>query len=701
MTLLAGAICTTVTAQNGSSETPDCNPEAHGGSYTAAADSSTVALKGITVSGTRVIHKADRQLIYPTNEQKSAATSGYALLESIGLPGLRVDGQARTITSLTGRGAVQVRINGILADAAELSSLDTDAVVRIEYTDRPGLRYGEDTGHVINIIVRRATGGYAIGADLDNTITSASGSNSLFGRINSGSNQWEAAYTLTYDGEEHGRKTLDAAYIMPDGHIYNMYVADRPARNRSLQHDFGLTFSRTDSGRYVLQAKAGAQLKRMPGRSVWRSVTIPEGSYEACRTSSDREWQPEADLYWQQDFGRHQQLTANAVFTAFITDYGYADTEGSPYGYDVTGRSWSLGGEVIYENRLRPFTVTAGAQFRHKSIDNDYTGDVCLHNRSRSQTIYTFGQISGTLWHTDYTAGFGLSHNGFRHTSADYDFILMRPKLQIARPLGRSLKLTYDFEISQQVSAIANTNDVTLRRNLMETERGNPSLRPNRVTEHTLRLVCNVPRLSAYAEVYYKRNARPNLMKYLRETDDNGQTVFTYIQTNQPGCHLLTCQMYVRWQPLQGRLAVTAYGGPFRFFNYGDEYRHFYTSFCGGTMITAWLGDLTLTAYADSGFRWMEGENRGRQAEVTVFKVQWQHGNVALGLRWSHPLQSEVRSLRSETLSRYIRKDMEMRNSCDANRLSVNLVWTLNHGRKYRDIDRTTDNRDRDAGIMR
>lgn len=689
-------------AQNSAGSLTDSLSAETPGAPAAMTDSTTTALEDVTVSGARVANRADRQIIYPTREQKASATSGYALLGSLAPAGLRVDEQARAVTSLTGRGLVQMRINGIVADAAAIAALDTEAVERIEYTDRPGVRYGEDTGYVVNFIVRRSTSGYTVGADLNNTLTpDAGGRNSLFGRANRGKDQWEAAYSFAYTDERRDRETMTAAYTLPDGLINDMSVADLPCRTGSQQHDFGLTYSHSDSGRYVLQVKAGAMTTRTPECTVWRRTTTPEGTLTSTRTTTDSQWQPTADVYWQRDMGTHQQLTANAVLTGFVTDYDYRDTEEGTYGYAVAGRSWSLSGETVYENSLRPFTVTAGLRFLHKRIDNDYTGDVSVRNRSRSQTTYVFGQIAGRIGLTEYTAGLGMSQVVFRQPSFDYDFVLLRPKVQLGRALGRRLKLTYDFETSQHVSSVAKTNGVTLRRNLMETERGNPALRPNRVTEHTLKLAADVPRLSTYIELYYKRNDRPNLMEYLRETDSDGRTTFVYTQSNQPGCHLLMCQGYVSWQPLPHRLSLTAYGGPFRFFNYGSAYRHFYTSLSGGAMVTAWLGAFTLTAYADSGFRWMEGELRGRQAGTTVVKAQWQRGNWAVALRWTQPLTSDVRSLSTETTSRYVHKETDVQSRSDANRLSLNLTYTLSKGRKYRDLGSTITNRDSDAGLMR
>lgn len=668
----------------------------------AAANDSTTVLKGVTVHGARVVQKADRTVFYPTKEQRESAASGYGLLKSLALPELKVDEHRQTISSQTMRGEVQVRINGILADASELVSLDCHAVTAVEYTDRPGVRYGEGIGHVVNIITRRAVRGYTIGTNLTNTITSAEGSNRIFARRNNGKSQWEASYGMTYSNETDDLSTHTAAYTLPDGTIYNRFAADLPGRTSTQSHDLSLAYNRADSGRYVVQAKVGGLISRQPEHTLGRQIiTTTDGTTTAFRTTKDNERRPDIDIYWQQELGKHQSVTANAVGTGFITEYSYHDTESNGYAYNIKGRSWSLNTEAIYENRLHPFTMTAGLQYRHKRIDNRYTGDADSHSRSRTQTVYMFGQLSGRMWNIAYTAGIGASFVSFSQQPYDYTYLLFRPKLQLSRQLFRHLTVSYDIELSQHTSAIANANDVTLRKNPMEMERGNPALRPTGVLEQTFRLALATQRLWTMTQVYYKRNHRPNMMEYQRENDDDGHTLFIYTQKNQPGCHLLAWMNYTQWQAVPGHLAVTVSGNIFRCFNYGDTYRHFNTSYNGSLSMTAWLGAWTLTAGMEKGFEWMEGEVKGRLEDTADIRIQWRHKSLAMSLLWSQPLRHDVRTLRKETQSRYVHKVSEIHSTSSANRLSLNIVWTLNKGRNFHDINRTMDNRDRDSGVMK
>ncbi len=658
-----------------------------------------IRLNELTVEGARVAVKADGQVIYPTDAMRSSATSGYSLLRDIALAGLRVDEPTRSVTSLDRRGDVQIRINGIIAGQDELLALDCRAVQRIEYTDRPGLRYGEGVAHVINFIVRRATGGYTLGTDLTDCLTSARGDNSIFARMNRGKSQLEASYGMGYIVNAGILGSATAHYELPDGGVRTLTETVDGSSMRRLSHRGGLTYSRVDSGRHVLQVKVAGDLTREPYHHLTSRKTYDGFGYVTEANSRNRSWSASTDVYWQLEAGRHQTLTANAVATTIATDYKYADNDGGRYEYAVDGRTWSVTGEAIYENRLKPFTVTVGLQWQTKHTDNCYTGDAAADATGTQHTAYFFAQLAGRLGPLAYTAGMGFSRVCFRRPPYSATFTMPRPKMTLSYPLGSGLRLSYDIELSQHVSGIANTNGITLRRNLMEMERGNPDLRPNRVVEQTAKLTYSDRRLTAQAVVFYKQNHRPNLAAYDRETDTHGNTFFIYTQRNQPGCDLLMTQLYANWALVPKRLSVMGYGGLFRCFNYGDNYRHFHTAFNGGCSLTAWLGPWTLAASADNGFGWMEGEHRARQRAMTDLSVSYRVGTLNLSLHWQQPFRTDVRDFHGEVESRFVRKDMSTWCRNDANRLTLTLTYTFSRGRRYHDISRTMDNKDRDAGV--
>ena len=645
-------------------------------------------LQEVTVKGSKVVQRVDGQTIYPTRQQLESSTNGYSLLSKLTLPHLRIDPVMHTITALSNLGNVQVRINGIMASKEDLLALDMKAVQHIDYIDNPGVRYGEGIAYVVNIIVKKPVSGYDIGADLTNTLTAVNGDETFYGKFNYGKSEFGVNYSLGYQNFKGTGYEEQATYELESGEKRSILRQQLDGQNKSLNHNIQLTYSLSDSN-YVFQSKLSASRDIQPHR-LWSKFDSFEDR-SSSRTSS-----PALDLYFHRDFKRHQSLTANAVATYIKTDSHAEHNEGGNYAYNVTGKTYSLWTEAVYENRLKPFTLSLGAQYGQKYINNVYSGDANADNAMRSSTLYFFGQLKGRLGKLGYMGGLGVSTRYYRQAEWNDRFLLFRPKLTVAYPLARNLRAKYDFEVSQHVSQIAFVSDVSIKQNAMETLVGNPEITPNRVTSHDLRLTYSTPRIMSELQGYWRLNANCNMEKYTRKDGHFFQT-----QTNAGNeCSFFFIQSYNRWEAIPEHLSITLYGGIYRFYNFTDNYRHTYTAFNGGASVEAYLGRWTLTAYADNGWNFMEGEHRGHQAPAWYLTASYQLKNITFSLYAQHPFCARPLTNKTEVLSRYIHKDITQHSRDFGNMLTLNITWHLSSGRKYRDIQRTMNHRDTETGIL-
>ena len=645
-------------------------------------------LQEVTVKGSKVVQRVDGQTIYPTRQQLESSTNGYSLLSKLTLPHLRIDPVMHTITALSNLGNVQVRINGIMASKEDLLALDMKAVQHIDYIDNPGVRYGEGIAYVVNIIVKKPVSGYDIGADLTNTLTAVNGDETVYGIFNYGKSEFGVNYSLDYQNFKGTGYEEQATYELESGEKRSILRQQLDGQNKSLNHNIQLTYSLSDSN-YVFQSKLSASRDIQPHR-LWSKFNNFEDR-SSSRTSS-----PALDLYFHRDFKRHQSLTANAVATYIKTDSHAEHNEGGNYAYNVTGKTYSLWTEAVYENRLKPFTLSLGAQYGQKYINNVYSGDANADNAMRSSTLYFFGQLKGRLGKLGYMGGLGVSTRYYRQAEWNDRFLLFRPKLTVAYPLARNLRAKYDFEVSQHVSQIALVSDVSIKQNAMETLVGNPEITPNRVTSHDLRLTYSTPRIMSELQGYWRLNANCNMEKYTRKDGHFFQT-----QTNVGNeCSFFFIQSYNRWEAIPEHLSITLYGGIYRFYNFTDNYRHTYTTFNGGASVEAYLGRWTLTAYADNGWNFMEGEHRGHQAPAWYLTASYQLKNITFSLYAQHPFCARPLTNKTEVLSRYIHKDITQHSRDFGNMLTLNITWHLSSGRKYRDIQRTMNHRDTETGIL-
>ena len=653
----------------------------------------SVTLDEVTVKGARTIQKVDGQWIYPSKQQIEHSANGYSLLAKLTLPHIRVDDAQNSITALTNLDTVQVRINDIIATREDLQTLDMQGIDHIEFIDNPGVRYGEDIAYIINIKVKKPVSGYVVGTQLTNTLTTVNGNESLFGKINYGHSEFALSYDLDYHNFKGAEYNEQAAYELESGDIASIHRYSLNKQSRNLSHNAQLTYSLSDSN-YVFQTKLSGSSDIKPQRSNAQMAIedMPYNDYSSSRSSS-----PSLDLYYHQDFRRHQSLTANVVGTYIKTTGNTENNEGTDYCYNTDGRTYSLWSEAIYENRLKPFTVSAGTQYGQRYNHNIYEGDVDAVNDMHTSTLYLFSQLKGRLGKLSYMGGLGTSRRYYRQGDATQDLWFFRPKFTVSYPLTNRLKVKYDFEISQHTSQIALVSNVSIKQNAMETILGNPYIHPNRVVSHQLKLSYSTPRFTSELQGYYRLNPHCNMEKYIRQDGHFYQT-----QTNADNeCNFFYIDTYNQWDIIPEKLTATVYGGIYRFFNFGEDYTHTYTSFNGGCSLQAYLGRWTLGAYADNGWNFMEGEHRGHQAPAWYITCNYRMSDaLSISLYAQHPFSQHPLTNKTEVMSRYVQKEISQHHRDYGNMLTLKLSYRLDRGRKYRDIQRSMNHSDKETGIL-
>lgn len=665
-----------------------------------AQQDSTVVLNDVEVKAARITKRADDIAFTPTDAQKKASANGYSLLNKLSMPMIRIDEAKHTISSVDNK-VVELRMNGAITTKADLQALDPKLVRSVEFINSPGVRYGEGVGYVINISTRRDNEGYTIGTDLSNALTYRQGDDMVYARWNHGKSELGLTYGFGYSDERKNRRKEEADYLLNDGSHHNILREDSARRDRSFSNNIQLKYSLADSSAYVFQATLSADFQHSQGD--WKRQFFTETGMARATTEKllqDKSFSPSVDLYFYHAIGKSQSLTANA--TTIATDESNFNNEGSAYAYDVDGNTWSMTTEAIYENQLKPFTLSFGINHKWKYTRNIYSGDVESTNSLHNSTLYLFSQLKDNLLMRNelpvisYTLGLGVSNARYRQGNASFNHWLFRPKATLTYQPSQPWSLTYDFEVSQHISQIAMTSDTRIRTNSMEWTVGNPNIKPNSVIVHALKLAYNKPRL--YAELYaeWRQNKDCNLASYERTADNQ----FLYTQKNQPHCNMLYAESYASWTIMPGKLKATANAGIFRFFNKGDNYSHFLNTYNASGSLQAYLGNWTLTGTVDSGWKFMEGETWNHQVNGNTLQCSYRMGNCLLTLTCRHPFEALPRLNHARLVNLYIRKDMSISSADSGNAIFISVSWKLNRGRSYKNIERAMKSKDTQTGIM-
>lgn len=657
----------------------------------------SITLDEVTVRASKVVNKPDGMVIYPTDSQRQASTNGYSFLEKLTLPNLRIDNINHTISAIDNRGGVQLRINGIIVDKPEMTALDPKDILRIDFIDKPGVRYGESLAYVINIITRRNDSGYSIGTDITSAITTIQGDGMAYGKWNKGKSEWSVSYDIN-GGKSKGSNILQTAnYTLTDGSIYTIERNDVETLRKYISHNAKLTYNWADSTATVFQTSLSGALNKTPDNYSIKEIIDGNHSYKATSRDGSKDLSPVLDIYFFRQLTPKQSVTANAVGTFISTKTNSFYDEGTPYIYNVDGKSASLLSEMIYENRLKPFTLSAGLNYRYKHTRNDYTGDASARTRMNDNKLYAFGEIKGSIKQFQYSLGTGVSYIHYTQNEHTYNFWTYRPKLTLTYNPSNELQMSYTFQMQERTSRIAMTSDAAIRTNSMEWTVGNPDLKPSRDMEHSLLVSYNTNRLQSFIEGYYKQCRRPNMAHYER-TDDNR---FIYTQINQKEIDVLDITAYAGYWLWPEKLQVAANGGMYHCFNFGYDYTHCYTSWFYVGSITAYLGKFYLRGYIDNGTRFLEGESKGYNGAYSALQASYNLKNWQFSLTWANPICSNYKSFENELLNRNLYKHSIGYSKDSGNCISLNIVWRLNRGRSHQSAEKRINLKDTDNGIMK
>ena len=636
-------------------------------------------------------------IVYPTDAQKQASNNGYSILEKLTLANIRIDNINHTITAIDNRGSVQLRVNGIVVGKQEMLALNPKDIAKIDFINNPGVRYDESIGYVIDIVTRRSESGYTIGTDVTSALTTLQGDGSVYGKWNRGKSEWSLSYDVSgYKNKGEKSKQL-SQYTLTDGSIYTIERNDVESLSKAIAHDTKLTYNWSDSTATVFQTSLSGAFNNTPDNYNIKDITDGSRQYQATSREHNKSLSPVLDIYFFRQFTPRQSITANAVSTYISTQTGSYYDEGTPYQYDVDGKTASLLTEVIYENRLKPFTLSTGLNYSYKHTKNDYLGDASALTNTNNNRLYAFAEIKGMLQPLHYTLGAGASYIHYTQNGHRYNFWTFHPKASLTYQINNSMQLSYTYRMQDVVSRIAMTSDAMVRTNSMEWTVGNPDLKPSHVMEHRLQFSYNTNRLQTSVDGYYKQCLKPNMAHYER-TDDNK---FIYTQINQKEIDVLDAMAYAGYWLLPEKLQIAAYGGVNRCFNYGNDYTHCYTSWYYVGSITAYLGKFTLQGYIDNGNRFLEGESKGYNGAYSVLKAAYSWRDWQFSLSWANPFKSNYKSYENELLNRNLYKHTIGYSKDSGNLVTLNVSWRLSRGSKHKSAEKKINLRDTDNGIIK
>ncbi|GHT27061.1 TonB-dependent receptor [Bacteroidia bacterium] len=664
-------------------------------------------LNEVVVKASGTINKVDRQVILPTSIQIKSSNSGYELLNNLMLPGLRVDPIQNSI-AVAGGGNVQIRINDILASMTQVKALRPSSVLRVEYIDNPGVRYGNDNvSAVVNFIVKRLDSGVSINTDLQNAPLVGFANDLLSIRTNHKQSEFGFDYFMNYRNYKKRYSDNEEKYTFPSEEIQrNMKGMEQPFGYTD--HTLEATYNLTQPDKYVFHAGFKDYINHSPNNDFayqikYNNPNIPDAN---SRLHADNKSNlPSLDLYYQLQLPKKQSITLNTVGTIINTHYDrsyfeYQEKETSPeFAYSTDGEKYSFIGEGIYDKVFTPFKLTSGLKYSQSYTKNTYIGATNAITQLHNSNLYAFVQLQGKLSKISYIAGLGLSRSSFKEAANEYAFLTFQPNVSLSYPFLQTSYLRYRFSVTPLLPSLSALSNVRQDLDDFRVNEGNPNLKPYRRYRNSIVYQYKKSLFSGTLTETYDYYQNPIMENIFREDGNNG-SVFVYTRNNQKKFQRLGTILSLSVGPVKDIVSFSLEGGVNRYFSTGNNYYHQYTNGYIGATIQAyyknWIGYTSVNTRENS----LYGETISMGESLNNIALYYTIKNCRLGLSMLYPY-SDAWKAGSENLSdlayskswTYIKENGRM--------LLLNFAWNVNYGKKHQSGQKKLNNSDTDSGIVK
>ena len=673
--------------------------------------SSDIALKDVTVTANAVIQKPDRKVIIPSDTQIKASNSGITLLRNLQLSRIIVNPLNNTIT-LPGGDAVQLRINGVEVTIAEITAIQPEDIIRIEYHDDPGMRYG-NVGAVIDYITRRRDSGGNVSANLANVPFGGLGwgENFLSAKVNHKKSEFGVNAYWSRRNIEWTREN-EETFVFPDKTLTRTEEG-QPTTFKDDRLNVALNYSLNEADKYMFNATLRNNYQKTPNQFSDRNSMIYSSDNNNPLSISDhstwRSYSPSLDLYYQRNLKNDQLLIFNLVGT-------YIDSK-STRSYQerrnnilntviyssVLGDKYSLIGEGIYEKTLKAGKISAGLKHTQSYTSNSYEGNVAANVGLNFAETYGYAEFQFKKNKFNYSLGLGVMRNYNSQGENHNEKYIFRPNVRVSYSINDNAYIRYNGYISGYSPSLSDLNNVEQDIDSLQIRRGNPNLQTVWYYTHTLTGGYNKGIFGVEFFMRYSYDHKP-IMEQV--TFEEGKFVRTNI--NQKGFHRLNTEATFKLKPFGEYLTLSVTPGLNRYISYGEEFTHTYSSWRvrGSAVFNYKKWSLTGEMYTRWNNFWGETMDRGER--IHTVSVGYSDESRLLGLekvKWSltggmfNPF-SKSYSQGSRNYSTLTPNKSLVYTDNLKQIFVINFTINFNFGRQYKAGNKRLNNDDTDAGIM-
>ena len=281
----------------------------------------SVALDEVVISGSNITQKVDRMVVVPTATAMKNSYNPYDLMLNLAIPHLKVDALGKGLEA--NGGSVQTRINGIVATSTEVAALLPKEIVRIEFIENPGERYGDSSlGAVVDIIVRRRETGGLVNIQATNAPHMLFSEDNVVAKFNHNKSQWGLFYNLSARNFKKTYTDIDETYVLENKTIHRVQEGLHD-QNKHFTHNIDLSYNLTEQDKYVFNVVFRNSVYDAPclnqSNKLYDAADADNYIFSRLKNKQSS-YTPSLDLYYQRTLPKNQMLTMSVTGTLMHTD---------------------------------------------------------------------------------------------------------------------------------------------------------------------------------------------------------------------------------------------------------------------------------------------------------------------------------------------------------------------------------------------
>jgi len=659
-------------------------------------------LKDITVTASNTINKTDRLVMFITDQQKEHSSNGINLLTTMQLPRLMINPLTNEV-KLPGDESIQFCINDVKVDPNDIKALQPKDIIRVEYLDNPGLRYG-NASVVINYILKRETTGGSFNTDLQQALTTGFSDDMVAFKINHKKSEFGLNYSLRYRKPTKIYANEERIFNFLDGSSLTRISNGLPSDMREEYHNFALNYNLMDK-QYYFNATfrfSGLFDDKIRYNSQY-TTQVPSDILQVQQGGKTRQFLPSMDLYYYRSLKDKQSLVLNVVGTyirSTLNQIYDATDAGEPVSNilsDVAGKKYSIIGEGIYEKMFENNNrFTAGLKHTQAFANNDYTGTETALTKMNQAETYVYAEYAGKKDKFNYIGGVGLSRSyAQQEGESDYTTYTFRPKITLQYDFTNSTFLRLRGEIYNSTPSLSDISAVDQYVDTLQIIRGNPMLKPN--LNYSTNLQFNWKKRNYEVNFYSNYIYSPNAImeEVLRENDK-----FILTNENQKNWQQLNSELTLSANSLFKYFMLSLTGGMNNYVSDGIDYSHTYTNLYFRAQVVAMYKKFTGVFQLSTPYNRLMGETMYTGEKIHLFMFSYKTGNCNIGAGIMLPFFNQYTRY-ATNYNVYMPYHTSMYANDFARMILVKFSWNFDFGRKMQSENKRVNNSDSDAGIVR